>query len=211
MKHITIFIDESGTLPDLNDQVVIVAAVGSYIPTSFAKLFSPTIKKEALRSKTTEIKYYTAGDRTKQKFFEKLIKLDLDIYLLIVNKLGRKIADTPINFGILNSVLLNEVLTFYEGDIELVFDKHFQKENDLKEFNKQLSILLPNQKIKISHTNSQENKLVNVADMVAGATLAYLTSKNSHFYEMIQPKVVLEIRIKWPEVKERLFQIKKLA
>lgn len=211
MKQITIFIDESGTLPDLNDQVIIVAAVASLSPTTFTKLFSPKIKKEALRTKSTEIKYYTAGDRTKQKFFEELVKIDLDIYLLIVDKLGRKIADTPINFSVLNSVLLREVLSFYEDGVELIFDKHFQKPKDIQAFDKQLRELLDGQGIKISHVDSQENKLVNVADMVAGATLAHLTSKNSHFYEMFQSRVIVEIRIKWPEVKDRLFEKKKLA
>lgn len=211
MKHITIFIDESGTLPDLNDQVIIVAAVGSFTPEDLVKLFSPKIKKEALRRKSTEIKFYNAGNRTKQKFFEELIKLDLDIYLLIVDKVGRKIPDTPLNFSVLNSVLLREVLSFYEEGAELIFDKHFQKIEDIEEFDRNLNKLLDGRDVKIRHVDSQEIKIVNVADMVAGATLAHLTSKNSHFYEMLRHKVIVEIRIKWPEVKSRLFEKKKLA
>lgn len=211
MNKVTIFIDESGTLPDIKDQVIIVAAVGSLTPAKLSKLFSSKIKIEQLKRKSTEIKYYTAGDRTKQKFFENLCKTDIDIYLLIVDKLGRKIADTPTNFGVLNSVLLNELFNFYPGSFELVFDRHFQRPKDLEEFNNQLKALLPDRKIIISHISSQENKLVNVADMVAGATLAHFTSKESRFYEMIQPRVILEIKIKWPEVKERLFKTKKLA
>ncbi|SRR5258708_37869474 len=211
MKHITIFIDESGTLPDLNDQVIIVAAVASFTPSDFNKLFFPKLKKEALRNKSTEIKFYTAGDRTKQKFFEELAKIDLDIYLLIVDKLGRKIADTPLNFSILNSVLLNEALSFYEEGAELIFDKHFQRLTDIEKFDKNLKMLLADREIKISHVDSQENKLVNVADMVAGATLADLTSKNSRFYEMFKSKVIVEIKINWPEVKNKLFDKKNLA
>lgn len=211
MKHITIFIDESGTLPDLNDPVIIVAAVASLSPASFTKLFSPKIKKETLRKKSTEIKFYTAGDRTKEKFFEELVKIDLDIYLLIVDKVGRKIEDSPLNFSVLNSVLLNEVLSFYGEGAELIFDKHFQRLKDIEDFDKNLNKLLVGREVKINHVDSQENKLVNVADMVAGATLAHLTSKNSHFYEMFKSRVIVEMRIKWPEVKKKLFEKKNLA
>ncbi|HUD44948.1 MAG TPA: hypothetical protein VMR41_05365 [Patescibacteria group bacterium] len=58
----------------------------------------------------------------------------------------------------------------------------------------------------LSHVDSKEVNTVNVADMVAGAVLAFETKKNVRFYEMLRSRVILEIRLNWPEVKRRLFK-----
>lgn len=208
---ITIYIDESGTLPDPKDKVIVVAAVATQTPEEMYQLFSSQIKKEPLRKKSTELKFYTAGDKTKQKFFKELMQSNVDIYILVVDKLGRKIADTPENFAVLNSVLLAEVLPFYEGKKEIVFDKHFHRKDALQQFDNCLERLLADKNIRLKHVESQENKLVNLADMVAGATLAYSSGKNTHFYDMFERQVIVEIRIKWPEVKRRLFSKKNLV
>ncbi|MBI4225546.1 DUF3800 domain-containing protein [Candidatus Roizmanbacteria bacterium] len=67
MKKITIFIDESGTLPDPKDKVVIVAAVGTEIPHKLIEVVK-SIRKY-LKSKkniSNEIKFYRS-----EKFFAK--------------------------------------------------------------------------------------------------------------------------------------------
>jgi len=70
MRNVAIFIDESGTLPDPNDKVVIVAAVGTQIPEKLLKI-GQSVRKFQKKQDGTEIKFYKAGDRTKKKFWHK--------------------------------------------------------------------------------------------------------------------------------------------
>jgi hypothetical protein len=58
--------------------------------------------------------------------------------------------------------------------------------------------------------DSIQNQNVNVADMVAGATLASERGKNGLYYDLISKKVMTKKQINWIEAKRR-FVNKKLA
>jgi len=53
----TIFIDESGTLSDIKDKVIVVAAVGTNNVIKIDEIFKVLLKKERLRKQTRELKY----------------------------------------------------------------------------------------------------------------------------------------------------------
>jgi hypothetical protein len=204
---ITIFVDESGTLPDPRDRIVIVAAVGVQNLSALNLIFKSVRKRRIGKEKSLELKFYKAGDKTKKTFFDKLAKEELPIFILIVDKMGRAVKDSPENFAILCGLLISEIMHFMKIQ-KVVFDRHFQRQIDEKEFNKTLLRFLDNQSFFLEHVGSQENILVNVADMVAGAVLAKETKKDTSFYEIIRDKIISEVRLNWPEVKRRL---KKLA
>lgn len=206
----TIFIDESGTLPDTKDEVIVVAAVGTNVPSQFSQLFNKVRKQLKKSGGLSEVKFYTAGDKTKEIFFKHLAKEDLGIFVLIVDKKGRKIPDSPKHFALLCWLLLSEVLNFYPKIKEIVFDRHFQQKQDLESFNNFLKNLL-NSSVVFRHVDSQQVKEVNVADMIAGAVLAYIRGKNSRFYQMFKEKIISETKINWPEAKRKLLQKKKLV
>src|SRR3989344_8157576 len=112
-KKVTILIDESGTLPDPNDKVVVLAAVGTGSLDQFEKLLKKVhriIKRSGDRPDNSEIKFYSAGQRTKKYYLKALADLPVSIFVLVVNKPGQKIPDTPLNFSLLAYILLNEVL-----------------------------------------------------------------------------------------------------
>ena len=98
---ITIFIDESGTLPDINDKVIVVAAVGTENPEIINHIFKIVKNKEKPRKQTGEIKFYTSGNKTKKIFFENMNKSDFKIFILEVEKSGSIIHDTPNHFALL--------------------------------------------------------------------------------------------------------------
>lgn len=176
MAKFTIFIDESGTLPDIKDKVIVVAAVGTNTPEVIDKIFKSLQKKGKLRKQTGELKFYTAGEKTKQLFFEKIAKESIDIFVLEVEKMGRKIPDTPEHFALLCWLLLNDVFSFYSDIQKIIFDRHFSRDYDTEQFNKFLMHLLP-QVGDIQHVDSKQEKRVNIADMIAGAVLASETGK----------------------------------
>ncbi|MBI2597493.1 DUF3800 domain-containing protein [Candidatus Daviesbacteria bacterium] len=209
MDKFTIFIDESGTLPDVKDKVIVIAAVSTNTPVVIDQLFKTLKKKGDIRKQTGELKFYTAGDKTKQLFFEKITKEDFEIFILEVEKMGRKIPDTPEHFALLCWLLLNDVFSFYQDIKEIIFDRHFSRDYDTLQFDKSLRQLLPKLPV-IHHVDSKEVKRVNVADMIAGAVLANETGKNDKYYKMLAGQIISEKRINWVEAK-RKFINKKLV
>jgi len=208
MNKPVIYIDESGTLPDPKDRVIIVAAVGVQELYALDLSFKSVKKRRTIGEKPLELKFYKAGTKTKDLFFEKLSKQPISIFILVADKMGRKIPDTPENFATLCGLLLSEILHFYAGVQSIIFDRHFHKDQDEKQFNKILINFLGSRKLQLEHVNSIENYRVNVADMVAGAVFSKETGKEDKFYEMIKSKIVGEIKINWPEAKRRLLEQK---
>ncbi len=204
MKRVTVLIDESGTLPDPKDKIIVIAAVTTSNLQKLDLLIKTVKKKRDEKRKAGEIKFYTAGDRTKRAFFEILVKEEVVLFALIVEKMGRKIPDTPEHFALLSWLLLSDVLSFYPV-IDIVFDRHFTKKSDIQKFNTML-IKLHNKEFDIVHVDSAKNKRVNVADMVAGAVLAKETGKNAEFYHMIEKLIISYKKVNWIEAKRRLFQ-----
>ena len=124
-KNITIFVDESGTLPDPKDSVVIIAAVGTKIPSRLRKI-NNEVRKYLKMKKTPEIKFYTAGDRTRKAYLKAISKENLEIFVLTVEKAGKKISDSPQNFALLCWFLLEDCLNLYHKNLkEVTFDRHF--------------------------------------------------------------------------------------
>lgn len=206
-KTITIFIDESGTLPDPKTSVVIVAAVGTKVPSKLRKI-NQEVRKYLKMKKTPEIKFYTAGNRTRKAYLKAISKENIDIFTLTVKKSGKKIADSPSNFALLCWFLLEDCFNLYQNFIkEIVFDRHFHQKQDLEKFNRELQNLL-NQKLKITHADSQKDTRVNSADMIAGSLLWAKTGKNDEFYQIIKDKVITEKVISWKNLRNRFFKEK---
>lgn len=206
MSGVTLFIDESGTLPDYRDKIIVVAAAGVYSPRKIEAIIKSVRKRGKFRKLTGEVKFYTSGEKSKVLFFKKLVEEKFDIFVLVVDKMGRKIEDTPENFAIICGLLLQSVLSFYSEINEIIFDRHFNKEEDIEKFNKVLEEFFNKKLPRINHVVSQKNRLVNVADMIAGAVLAKETGKDLRFYKIFEKSVVAELRLNWPEAKRKLFR-----
>jgi hypothetical protein len=91
-----IFIDESGTLPDPRDKYIAIAGVSARDLKKVENIISRVLF--SLRQQKTnlkEIKFYYAGQNTKRQFLSSLVATDLKIFVIIIEKQGRKIPDTP--------------------------------------------------------------------------------------------------------------------
>ena len=204
-----LLIDESGTLPDLQDSHIVLAAIAVPDTNDLDRIFRGS-SHEKISRKRSEFKFYHMGPKSKKRFFMQFRTAKVDIFLLIIDKKGRKIADTPDNMAILSTILLDSVLASYPAIHEISFDKHFSRSIDLKRFDTQVQTYL-NRPLSISHKDSQSYQIINIADMVAGATLAK-TRGNDTYYNMMKAKVHSEIHVSWPEAKARfIFSPKKIA
>lgn len=210
MEKVYVYVDESGTLPDPKDKVIVIAAVGTLSPGQLGNVFKEIAKSKNQKRPGGEIKFYTAGEKTKRAFFDKVAKQQIEIFIMVVDKRGRKIPDSPGNYAILCWLLISEILNFYSGDVEIIFDRHFTSATQLREFNQALTSML-GKPIRIKHLNSQTNKIINFSDMIAGAVLAKETNKNSSYFTAIEGKIITALRVNWPEAKRRFFDKKRLA
>ncbi|MDD4990186.1 MAG: DUF3800 domain-containing protein [Candidatus Pacebacteria bacterium] len=206
---ISILIDESGTLPDPKDKVIIMAAVGvnaREVLLSVLKKAKKSMRCDKKAKTISEIKFYKAGERTKAVYLKELSLANVNIFALIIEKNNQSIKDTPDNFALLVYILIKECLVFYQDAKieEVIFDKHFQRREDLKKFNETLLKLL-GETLSLKHLDSMDNPEINSADMVAGSLLWKYTGKNEKFYNLIRDKVISEQILNWKEAKTMIF------
>ena len=208
-SKISILIDESGTLPDPKDKVIIMAAVGvnaQEILLSALKKARKSMRCDKKEKSISEVKFYKAGERTKAVYLKELSLANINIFALIIEKNNQSIKDTPNNFALLAYILLKECLVFYK-DIkikEVIFDKHFQRKDDLIKFNEALLKLL-GETLTLKHLSSVDNPEINSADMVAGSLLWKYTGKNEKFYNLIKDKIISEQILNWKEARAMIF------
>jgi len=203
--RVAVFIYESGTLPDSRDKIIVIAAVGTKTPERLEKIIKEIQAQTKLKKRAGELKFYTAGDKTKRLFFERIAKEEINIFILSVDKMGRKITDNYENYAVLCWILLEDVFSFYKEVWQIIIDRHFSKLQDINNFNNLLEDLLQ-RSLKVMHVDSKKDKKVNGADMIAGAVLAKETGKEKEFYKLMKNKIVSERRLNWPTAKRRLFE-----
>jgi len=198
MTKIFIFIDESGTLPDPKDLIVVLVAIETNDPVIFEKILKPRRAKE--------FKFYSAGDQGRKLYLESLAKKDISIFTLAVKKSSQKIIDSPQNYAVLSWLLLIDCLaSFGHANLEVIFDKHFQREVDEKNLFSVLQELL-GLKLKIRSADSKKEPGITAADMVAGAFLYAQSGKTEKFYRLVKEKVISEKVINWKEAKKNFIE-----
>lgn len=115
----------------------------------------------------------------------------------MIDKMGRKIPDTPKNYGKLVKGLVSPLIED-ESPKEIFFDKHFASKSDTEVLQEILDSISP--EIKFSQVDSITDPRVDLADFIAGATLRMLRANDETFYNIILPKIAWEESRKWNEL-----------
>lgn len=148
--------------------------------------------------KIKEVKFYYAGEQTKRQVLSGIISAGFEVFVIAIDKKGRKIADTPENFALLVRELINEIELWRPKTVlKIIIDRHFHKRSDEKRFNEFLRGYI------IQHIDSQQNFIINLADFAAGAALAKHNKNNLEFYDIIKDGISFEKIISWPELKKK--------
>lgn len=199
LKQYFILIDESGTLPDPEDRFVVITGVGVRNIKEARNLISRILKLLRQRKiRVKEVKFYYAGERTKKQILSGIVSAGFEVFTVIIDKKGRKIADTPENFALAVKELINEIKLWHPKiDLRIIIDKHFHKRTDEAKFNEFL------RSYTIQHTDSQQNYIINLADFAAGALLAKYNRGNAEFYDIVKDAILFEKIISWPELKKK--------
>ena len=181
---IYIFVDESGTLPDPKNNVIVLAGVATNLPKDLAKALNSIKKRPNPNRKSQmkrEIKFYTAGNRTRTGYLKLLRNLNVAIFALAVQKGRQIITDSPENYAVLSWLLLKE-------KIHLIFDRHFHNKTDERKFFLTLENLF-GKSLSQESADSLKNPGITAADMVAGSILSFNDQFKNNSLERSQKTV----------------------
>jgi len=206
-----VFVDESGDLgfTEKSTNYYIIASVETE---SLLKL-SRIIKKvrKTLRKKKKnipEFKFTDSDEVIRKRLLKRAVEEELLFSAVILQKRMvydylRDKKDKLYNYlaGFIAESLSDEYN--HENEFTIVIDKFIMREEKRREFDEYLKYRLLNSyqhtikpKIKIIHGDSQEYPGLQVADFIAGAIFQHYERGKQEFYEIIKPKLRLELR-KW--------------
>ena len=198
-----ICIDESGNLTDPNDPFVVVAAlVAEQHDVKLRRIISKERRKLRMAKgkqkkarRVTEFKFRSVGDRTRQRILERLGEQKVELFLFILEKGDRVIADTPKNYARLVWQLLAECLKRYPK-APVIVDSHFSLAERREAFDACIAEKA-GRPVAITHGDSNLDTGVGLADFVAGAALYRCRQGDSRFEGIFREKVVWESSGKW--------------
>lgn len=206
------FLDES---PALSDNVLFFCVDIISTSDKTNKQLQNIIKrarKRAVKKKLkslSEIKFHDSDERTRIYVLKEIAKHNVKIVVVVIDKEGRVVKDTPLNYGIAVAATIAEMLSVYPV-LNLTLDKKFTKPKQEAEFLKYaqetVEKLTPKNKSVVINPpkDSKQDSLLQLADFVAGAIQAKYNNKDSHYVEVIKDEIVVEKMIKWTELKKRI-------
>ena len=170
-------LDESGSLT-ADSPFFVMAAVVTSEPQVLRHLTPRAVTRSGKRlgrsaNNAGEIKWRNASQRIRALVLAELAAAEVELFTLTVLKGGRRIEDTPDNYGILVCELLNLCWSVYPN-VALAIDRHFTSPAQIATVNTWIYRRWPPPGVlSIVHADSQHNTLVQLADMVAGSVYAW--------------------------------------
>lgn len=203
-----ILVDESGRLYDPSDRLLVFTGVVASNLIGLDRIIPQvrkTIPRKGKRKKEktlAEIKFYSAGDKTRLKALELISKCPLKVFVLVIDKEGRKITDNPQNYSLLVSSLLTPAFKKHPDIKHVIIDRHFTYVTQRERFN-QLLLRHLGKEVFVEHLDSQQNTIVSLPDFIAGAIRIAYTKGDVRFKEIIDSLIVWEKKITWRKLKKQ--------
>lgn len=195
-------IDESGRLFDPNDRFLVFAAVVLNSLVGLDKIIPSVKKKLPKKTKLSEIKFSTTGDKTRIRVLSELNKRRVSLFILVVDKEGRKIQDSPENYSLLIFNLLKKVFKKYPSTSHIIIDRHFTWVTQREQFNDLLQKYI-GRPLFIEHMDSQQNTIVSLPDFVAGTFRVKYARNDRQFTTQIKDIVEGKIVTTWKHLKQK--------
>jgi hypothetical protein len=173
-------LDESGSLT-ADSPFFCMAVVITPDPLSVRHLVRRAASRSGKRlgrplKDAAEIKWSNASLRIRASVLAELAEAEVDIFALSVLKGGRRIEDTPENYGILACEVLRHAWGLYPN-VSLALDRHFTSAAQVAVVDTLIHRNWPLQgALSVAHVDSQRYPLVQLADLVAGSVYAWRKS-----------------------------------
>lgn len=200
-------VDESGRIYDPIDKILVFAVV---ITDNLGELEKIIIKaRERIpkrgkrrRERLSEIKFSLSGDNTRFFILKELDKYRVKIYVLVIDKEGRKITDNPENYFLLVYQALKKAIEENTQISHIIIDRHFTFITQRDKLNSYLYRKLGS-RIFIEHVDSLQNPVITLADFAAGAIRAARVKKNFQYRSCIKKLIIEEKMLTWKQIKKR--------
>lgn len=203
-----VIIDESGRFADPKSRILVFSALSSNSLVGLDKIIPKVKKRIPIKGKRkkeralAEIKFSKTGDKTRSAVLQTISKQDLEIFLLIIDTEGRKVADNPKNYSLIVSRLLSPIKKKNPELKHVIIDRHFTWVCQREKFNDLVQKKL-RKRLFIEHLDSQQNTIVSLPDFIAGAIRAYHTKDIDEWRSIIAGKIIYERKIAWRKLKQK--------
>lgn len=206
------FLDESPSLSDKNFFFcVAILSAANFSRRTLQNILKKTrrrVLKKKLKS-LAEIKFYNSDERTRRFILSEIAKQDIKICALVLDKEGRKIKDTPVNYGTVVGAAIAEFLLLHPS-LNLTIDKRYTFPKEYAKFmqvsEKIIYKLIPKDRnvfIKFEPPmDSMKEKLLQLTDFVVGALNFKYNQNDSHYVDLVRNKIVREKITKWSQLKK---------
>lgn len=203
------FLDESPALPDKDNFFLI-----SLLATETSRLTSlrrlPKRVRNRLMGKklrqVRELKFYHSDDRVRRGMLERIARGDVQVVVYVVDKEGRQVEDTPLNYGMVVGSAAATYLNEVHPQLRLTVDKKYTSPGGRKAFDGIVERLVAAQAPEgtftlTAHAESHGGSLIQLADFVAGAAHHKYNRGDPSYFDLIEEKVVLERTVSWTAIK----------
>lgn len=199
-------LDEAGSLTgytDLFSMAVVLASNPDALKNIIRRASSKSGKRLGRRRKQpAELKWRNASQRIRATVLNDLAESDVELFVLVVRKEGRRIADTPANYAILVCELSQLCWGVYPN-MALAIDRHFTAPAQRAAVDTFVHRQWPEAGIlTITHVDSQRNTLVQLADFVAGSAYDW-HKRGDPVYRRLEVKVTAEVVESWRHIRRR--------
>lgn len=202
------FLDESPNLQDKSSFFSIVIILSTNPDEKSYRSIFKRIRKNVLKKKAKEVpelKFANSTHQVRQKVLKAISKRSIKISAYILDKEGRRIPDTPENYGIVAGFAVSEALKKYPV-IVLTFDKKYTKPKDQEEVEKTaLKVVAKVSKKGVlqlkEHADSKTNSILQMADYVAGAISFKYNLNDENYWEIIKDLIEQENKGSWTDIK----------
>jgi len=201
-------IDESGRLADPADKIIVFVSLVTKSLVNLDKII-PQIKKKLPKKgkrgkeKTlAEIKFSKTGEKTRLRTLQIIAQKDFKIFILVIDKEGRKIVDNPVNYAHLITTLLKPAIKKFPDLTHIIIDRHFTYILHREKFNDLVQKILK-KKLFIEHLDSQQNTIVSLPDFVAGSIAEAYNKKNLKYKKIIKKLINVEKKTTWRKLAQQ--------
>lgn len=199
------FIDESGSLPDPSDVIVVIAAVVAHArDLGLARLLAmvrrqlPDKGKRKRERKLTELKFHETSDATRRKILSALTKQDVTLFIVVVDKAGSVISDTPNNYATLIEQVVPYCLERFPRLRRVFIDRHFTRSTDEAVLRKRIESQF-DEMVDLRFVNSSQETRIDLADFVAGAVAYTQRFDDTRYEELIRSEIAVYRVLRWKE------------
>ncbi len=198
------FLDESSSLGNNDPFFVLGVVLADPIQQTQIERILKKIRRRYLKKKK-ELKFYEATPRVKEKVLKEIAGHNIKIIVFAVEKEKQRIKDTPGNYGLVVRTLVTEYLSIYHGNLNLTVDKRYTPVGERSSFDQVVQdhdqTNLQGCLAQITHAESHNMPLLQLADFIAGAANQKYNRGDSSYLDLVADKIIIEGKITWRELR----------